>query len=140
VGLQAGPKLPVSPDSSGLGFEGIILLGHVVGKNHFALDGGGFYDPRPGPGLVRPVAVEGGLTFDRDLDAIGHYQVTASVAGVRFINEYPNQLTGTAGLGWTPTPPTQVTVTALAGFFAGSDRYGVLVGVAQKVRFWGGGS
>jgi hypothetical protein len=140
IGLQAGPKVPISPDSSRLGFEGLILLAHVVGKNHFAANGGGLYDPIPGPGLSRPVAVEGGLAFDRDIDAAGHYQVTASASGVRFLAAYPNQLVGSAGLGWSPTPWTQVTLTGLAGFFAGSDRYGALLGLAQKVRFWGGGS
>jgi hypothetical protein len=140
VGLQAGPKLPISPDSSRLGVEGLVLLAHVVGKNHFAANGGAFYDPIPAPGLGRPFAVEGGLAFDRDLDAAGHYQVTASAAGVRFLSSYPNQLVGSAGLGWSPTPWTQVTLTGLAGFFAGSDRYGALLGLAQKVRFWGGGS
>jgi hypothetical protein len=137
VGLQLGPKLPIAPDSHGVGFEGIVLLAHVVGKNHFSLDGGGFYDPIPGPALSRPVAVEGGLTFDRDLDAAGHYQVMAAASGVRFIAAYPNQLVASAGLGWSPTPETQVTLMGLAGFFAGSDRYGALVGIARKMRLFG---
>lgn len=137
VGTQVGPKLPVVPGSHGLGIEALVLLGHVMGKAHFALNVGGFTDPHPAASAGRPVGFEAGVDFDRDLDAGGRFQVVAQLAGVRFASHDPNQLVATAGLGWAVTPATQLGVTGLWGFLAGNDRYGALVGFSQKMRFLG---
>jgi hypothetical protein len=137
VGAQAGPKLPVAPGSRGVGVEGVLLVGHVVHAAHFVLNAGAFVDPHPAPDAGRPVGLELGLDFDRDLDAAGHYQVTAELAGVKFLSSDPNQLLATAGLAWSPTPATQVSLTGLYGFLEGSDRYGALLGLSQKIRLFG---
>jgi hypothetical protein len=138
LGAQIGPKIPVAPGSSGLGVETLALLGTVLWRAHFVLNAGLFADPRPSPTSGRPVGIELGLDFDRDLDKGGHYQVTAELAGVKFLSSDPNQLLATAGLAWTPIPPyTQISIVGLVGFLEGSDKYGVLLGLTQKIGIWG---
>jgi hypothetical protein len=137
VGAQVGPKLPVASGSRGVGVEGLLLVGHVVYGMHFVLNAGAFVDPHPAPDAARSVGIELGLDFDRDLDAAGHFQVTAELAGVRFLSSDPHQLLATGGLAWSPTEATQISLTGLVGFLDGSDRYGALVGVSQKLRLFG---
>jgi hypothetical protein len=138
VGAQVGPKIPVAPGSHGVGFEALTLVGHVLWKAHFVLNAGMFVDPHPSATSARPVGIELGLDFDRDLDKGGHYQVTAELSGVKFLSSDPNQLLATAGLAWTPIPPyTQISLVGLVGFLDGSDKYGVLLGLTQKIGIWG---
>ena len=138
IGGQVGPKIPAAPGSSGVGVEALLLLGHVQWKAHFVLNAGVFVDPRPSATSDRPVGIELGLDFDRDLDAGGKYQVTGELAGVKFLSSDPNQLLATAGLGWTPIQPyTQITLVGLVGFLEGSDKYGLLLGLNQKIGIWG---
>jgi hypothetical protein len=138
LGAQVGPKIPVAPGSEGVGAEALLLLGHVLWKAHFVLNAGMFVDPHPTATSNRPVGVELGLDFDRDLDKNGHYQVTAELSSVMFLSGDPNQLLATAGLAWTPIPPyTQISLVGLAGFLEGSDKYGVLLGLTQKIGIWG---
>jgi hypothetical protein len=137
IGAQVGPKLPVAPGSHGVGVEALLLVGHVVHRAHFVLNAGAFIDPSPAPDADRPIGIELGLDFDRDLDAAGHFQVTAELSGVRFVSTDPNQLLATAGLAWSPNPATQISLVGLAGFLEGSDRYGALLGVSQKIGIWG---
>jgi hypothetical protein len=138
LGTQVGPKIPAAPGSHGIGFEVLALIGHVVHRAHFVLNAGAFIDPSPAPTASRPIGIEVGLDFDRDLDGAGHYQVTAELSGVRFVSNDPNQLLATAGLAWTPIPPyTQISIVGLVGFLEGSDRYGALLGLTQKIGLWG---
>jgi len=138
LGAQAGPKIPAASGSHGVGFEVLVLVGHVVRSAHFVLNAGAFVDPSPAPAANRPIGIEVGVDFDRDLDAAGHYQVTAELSGVRFLSSDPNQLLATAGLAWTPIPPyTQLSIVGLVGFLEGSDRYGLLFGLTQKIGIWG---
>jgi hypothetical protein len=138
LGAQAGPRFPVAPDAHGLGFEGLALLGHLEGRAHFVLNLGAFVDPGPTAGGVRPSGVEGGLDVDCDLDRGGHASITAELAGVRFFSNDPDQLSATAGFAWSPTPATELNVLGLYGLLGGSDRYGVLFGISQKLRLWNG--
>ena len=138
LGAQVGPKIPAAPGSHGLGFEALLLVGHVVHRAHFVLNTGAFVDPSPAPTAGRPIGIEVGLDFDRDLDGAGRYQVTAELSGVRFVSSDPNQLLATAGLAWTPIPPyTQLSIVGVVGFLEGSDRYGALLGLTQKIGIWG---
>jgi hypothetical protein len=138
VGAQVGPKLPVAPGTRGVGVEALALFGYVLWRGHFVLNAGAFADPHPSDGGPRPVGIELGLDFDRDLDKGGRYQVTAEVSGVRFLSSDPNQLLVTAGLGWTPIQPyTQLSIVGLFGILEGSDKYGLLVGLTQKIGLWG---
>jgi hypothetical protein len=55
-----------------------------------------------------------------------------------FLSSDPNQLLATAGLKWNAGPMLEVTLIGLWGFLAGSDRYGLLVGLSPKLRLFGG--
>jgi hypothetical protein len=137
LGAQVGPRLPVAPGAHGLGAEGLFLLGHVVGPAHLVLNAGAFVDPAPAPESARPVGLEVGLDLDCDLDASGHFSVTSELAGVRFLSADPHQLSATLGPAWSPVPATQLSLVGLYGLLGGSDRYGVLVGLSQKIRLFG---
>jgi hypothetical protein len=64
--------------------------------------------------------------------------VTAELSGVKFLSSDPDQLLATAGVGRTPNPPyTQINIVGLVGFLEGSDKYGVLLGITQKIGIWG---
>jgi hypothetical protein len=52
-----------------------------------------------------------------------------------FISDDPKQLLATAGLKSNATPSLELTVIGLWGFLAGSDGYGVLVGISPKFHF-----
>jgi hypothetical protein len=136
VGAQVGPKLPAAVGSHGVGVEALALVGHVLGRAHFVLNTGVFADPHPSPTSPRPVGIELGIDYDCDLDKGGHYQILAQVAGVRFLSSDPHQLLANAGLGYSPTPATQLSLIALVGFLEGSDRYGALLGLTQKIGIW----
>jgi hypothetical protein len=133
-GTQLGPRLPVAPGTHGIGAEGLFLIGHLVHRVHLVLNTGAFVDPSPAPGASRPVGLEVGLDIDRDLDAAGHYSVTGEISAVHFLSQDPNQFLVTAGLAWSPVSATQISITGLWGFLAGSDRYGALLGFTQKFQ------
>jgi len=61
LGFQVGPKLPVARGSSGIGVEGLALLGLLFHGSHFVLNTGMLADPHPSPGEARPFGVELGL-------------------------------------------------------------------------------
>jgi hypothetical protein len=135
LGLQVGPKVPVAAGSHGVGVEGLALVGHLVGRTHLVLNTGAFVDPSPDPTSGRPVGLELGLDFNHDLDAGGHYAITAEVSSVHFVSADPDQLLATAGFAWSPVETLQLSVAGLWGFLAGNDRYGVLLGFSPKLRF-----
>jgi hypothetical protein len=138
LGAQLGPRIPVAPDAHGVGFEGLLLLGHVEGRAHIVLNAGAFVDPHPDATAARPVGLEGGLDLDWDLDAKGRWSVTGELGGVKFVSNDPEQLAATAGISWSPTESTELNVSALYGLLGGSDRYGALFGFTQKLRLYGG--
>ena len=57
---------------------------------------------------------------------------------MRFVSSDPNQVLATAGFTWSALESLDLSVTGLLGFLAGSDRYGVLLGVSPKLRLFGG--
>ena len=95
TGLQLGPKLPVASGSHGLGFEGLVLVGHVMGALHLVGSAGGFVDPRPHPTGGRPTGVETGLDLDLDLDSHGDWSLTGELSAVLFTSNDPHQLLST---------------------------------------------
>jgi hypothetical protein len=138
VGMQVGPKLPVASGAHGVGFESLLLIGGVVKKLHVVLNAGGFVEPAPDAGSERPKGLELGLDLQQGLDAAQHFSLTGELSAVRFVSSDPNQLLATAGVTWSPTEMLDLSVTALWGFLAGSDRYGVLLGVSPKFHRFGG--
>jgi len=136
LGAQVGPKIPVAPGSHGVGVEALVLVGYAFKHTHLVLNLGGFYDPHPDADTPRPTAVEAGLDINRDLDAEGHFALIGELSGVRFFSDDPRQLAATAGLQWQPSDYLQLSVSGLWGFLAGGDRYGVLLGISPKFRFY----
>jgi hypothetical protein len=134
IGVQAGPKLPLAPDSHGVGVEGLALLGHVAGRLHVVLDVGGLVDPHTGSS-ARPVGAEAGVDVEVALvpDA---WSVLGELGGVHYLSADPDQLDATAGVQYSPTPRIDLSLVVLVGLAPGSDRYGVLFGISPKLRLW----
>jgi hypothetical protein len=137
LGLQVGPKIPVAVDAHGIGVEGLLLVGYLLGPLHTVLNLGGFADPAPDASSGRPLGIEAGLDFELDLDDINRFSLTGEVSGVRFVSDDPHQLLATAGLKWAVSPWLDLTAVGLWGFLAGSDRYGALLGISPKFRLFG---
>ncbi len=137
LGLQLGPKLPVASGAHGIGGEVLALIGHTRGKTHLVLNAGAFADPHPAPDTGRPIGIELGLDLDRDLDAAGHFSLTAELSGVRFLSSDPAQLLATAGITYSVNDNLDLSLVGLVGFLDGSDRYGALIGVSPKIHFLG---
>jgi hypothetical protein len=135
LGVQLGPKLPVSAGSSGVGVEGLVLVGRAIGRTHLVLNLGGLVDPDSGTG--RPAGVEGGLDVDIDLDAAGTFSFAGELGGVAYFSADPNQAAATAGVTWAAGPNLELSLTALVGFASGSDHFAMLFGIAPKIRLWG---
>jgi hypothetical protein len=135
LGLQAGPKLPLAPGTHGLGFEGVLLLTLHQGKTYFTFNGGGLVDPAGDSG-ERPLAIEGGLDFDRELGEAGRWSAAAAVGALHFFSSDGDQINLSAGLTFTVSDRLELSLIVLSGLLAGSDRYGVLVGVSPSARLW----
>ena len=137
LGLQAGPKIPVAPGSHGIGVEGLVLVGYLLGPLHTVLNLGAFADPAPDASSGRPLGIEAGLDFELDLDNVNRFSLTGEVSGVRFVSDDPQQLLATAGLKWAASRSLDLSIVGLWGFLAGSDRYGALLGISPKFRLFG---
>jgi hypothetical protein len=134
-GFQVGPKLPVAAGAHGVGVESLLLFGYVVRQLHLVLNAGGFIDPSPDAMSGRPIGIELGLDLELDLGDTNRFSLTGEVSGVVFMSSDPNQLLATSGFTWSVTKSLDLSVVGLWGFLAGSDRYGVLLGVSPKFRF-----
>jgi hypothetical protein len=134
IGVQAGPKLPVAPDSHGVGIEGLALFGHVAGRLQVVLDVGALVDPHTGSS-ARPAGGEAGL--DVEIELVPHaWSVLGELGGVHYVSADPDQLDATAGVQYSPTPHIDLSLVVLVGLASGSDRYGVLFGISPKLRLW----
>ena len=140
VGVQVGPKLPVAPGAHGIGVESLMLVGAARGHFHAVVNAGGFVEPAPSAGAPRPAGLEVGLDLEQVLDAAERFSLTGELSAVRFVSSDPHQLLATAGLTWAALETLDLSVTGLLGVLAGSDRYGVLVGVSPKLRLFRGRS
>jgi hypothetical protein len=134
-GLQLGPKLPTAREAEGVGVEGLGLVGLRWRQTQAILNLGGLLDPGVGR-AGRPAGLEGGIDLDQGLDAAGVWSFKGELGGVRFLSADADQLTGTAGFAFHPTDRLEISLIGLAGLTAGSDRYGVLLGISQKLRLW----
>ena len=134
LGVQVGPKFPVAPATSGIGVEGLVLIGRFVGRTHLVLNLGGLVDPDAGGG--RPEGLEGGLDLDLDLDATGTFSLSAEVGGTVYTSSDANEATVTAGVAWQATPNLELSVTGLVGLAPGSDHFAVFFGISPKIKLW----
>ena len=134
-GLQVGPKLPLARGAHGVGFEGLMLLGHRYQQTYVILNLGGLRDPA-GSAAPGPSGPEMGLDLDHPLDDAGHWALTAEIGAVVYTSPDPDQLTTTAGVAWRPSDAIELSVVGLYGWLSGGDRYGVLFGFSPKFRLW----
>jgi hypothetical protein len=134
LGAQVGPKIPVAPGAHGVGVEGLVLLGRLLGPIHTVLNLGAFVDPAPDAASGRPIGIEAGLDLEWGLGQSSAWAFTGELSGVHFVSSDPSQLLATAGLKWAALSSLDLSLVGLWGFFAGSDRYGILVGISPKVR------
>lgn len=139
LGVQLGPKLPTFPGGRGVGAEGLLLGGMRFGRTTLSLNVGGLVDPSPAPGAARPVGIEGGIAWNHDLDAqdgTATWAVGGQLSSVVFFSHDPAQLQAGFGPTYSPARWLDLSLTGIAGFLPGSDRYGVLVGVSPYVPLW----
>lgn len=106
LGAQAGPKLPVARGASGVGFEGLALIGFKS-------------DP------LRAIVNVG-----------GHWAAIGEIGGIYFTSADSHQLAVTAGAQWSASEQLDFSLVALVGLASGSDPYGVLFGVSPKLAVW----
>ena len=135
LGLQAGPKLPVARGASGVGVEALVLAGVHVGHTHLIVNAGGLVDPAASD-AGRPYGVEGGLDLDQELGDSGHWDLTGEIGGIAFASDDGHQLNVTVGVSWSPSEWLDLSLVGLGGLLPGSDRFGLLIGVAPKLALW----
>lgn len=131
LGLQVGPHLPVVAGATRPGWESLLLIGRMTPGAQVVLNVGGVIEPQAG---AYQLGLETGFTLDLPLDQRGTFGIGLALASVYFFSHDPSQLTATATFNWMAAATTTLSLTVLAGFTSGSDRFGVLLGVAQKVR------
>jgi hypothetical protein len=136
LGVQLGPKLPVAAGAHGIGVESLALIGTAIARTHLVWNAGGFVDPAPDAGPTRPAGLELGVDVDQDLDATDTFSLQGGLSAVHFVSHDPAQLLATAGVTWSPIEALDLSLLGLVGFLHGSDRYGVLLGVAPKLRLF----
>src|SRR4029453_2751840 len=136
AGLQLGPKLPLARGNTGVGVEGLVLVGWRIRQTQLVLNLGGLLDPIPDPNTPRPAAFEGGIDIARPLDADQRWTLTGDSAGVRSVPPDNDQLNPTIGVTWSPTETLDVSVVLLGGVLSGGDRWGLLIGVSPKAQLW----
>jgi hypothetical protein len=129
--VQLGPKLPVAPGATGIGVEGLLLAGGIVGPAQAVLNAGAFVDPAPDE-LGRPRGFEAGL--DLEIHLGGPWFFDGEVSGVSFWSDDANQLLSTAGIKWSVYEGLDLSLIGLVGYLDGSDRWGILLGISPKFR------
>jgi hypothetical protein len=134
LGVQLGPKLPLARGAHGAGVESLLLIGTTLGRTHLVWNAGGFVDPAVST-TGRPTGIELGVDVDVDLDRHDTFSFDAGVSGVLFFSDDPQQLITAAGVTWSALEHLDLSITGLLGI-AGPDRYGVLLGVAPKLRLF----
>jgi hypothetical protein len=136
LGTQLGPRLPTFGSGHGLGAEALVLAGVDFGATSLALNLGGFVDPGLARGARRPIGVQSGLAWQRDLDPLSRYGLAAELASIVFVTREPAQLQVSFGPSYAPTRWLRLSLTGLIGFSRGSDRYGLLLGFAPRLPLW----
>jgi len=135
IGLQFGPKFPIATDTHGVGFEGLVLVGRMMGRVHLVAQVGGLIDPREGTS-PRPFGVEGGLDLDLDLNKQDTWSLLGEVGGIWYGSNDASQLSATIGIQWSPSQKLDLSVVAMVGILDGSDPVGLLFGASPKFSLW----
>jgi hypothetical protein len=134
LGVQLGPKLPLAGDARGTGYEALFLVGRTMGRWHLVLNAGGLVDPGADISRKRPIGAVAGL--DLQVDLPHDVAILGEIGTVLYVSGDPHELAGTLGVQWSPTATLDLSVVGLVGLPPGSDRYGLLLGVARKFQLW----
>lgn len=133
-GIQAGPKLPTTSWSRGLGVEALAIVGRASGPAHVFAQAGMLLDPydvSPGAPRLRPFAVEGGFDLDLDLDTRDAWSIKAELGGARYFSHHTAEVHLTGGIAYRMVPWLELSAIAIAGLGPG-DRFGALLGAAPR--------
>jgi hypothetical protein len=133
LGLQLGPKWPVTQGVHDVGIEGLLLASWCSQRACLSLGAGGLADPVHDDGSGRSHGVEGGTDVAWFLDGRQRWSLLGSVGFVLFTSRDPNQVNGTFGVGFTPNQSWSFSLMTLGGL-PGSDRYGLLFGVSPSMQ------
>jgi hypothetical protein len=134
LGVQVGPKLPIAPAAHGVGVEALLLAGTTYDRLQLVWNVGGFAEPAPDAAPARPHGLELGVDVNMALDAAQRFSAIGGASFVHFRSHDADQLLGTAGVSWSVVEMLDVSVVGMLGLFSGGDHYGVLVGIAPKMR------
>lgn len=134
LGVQLGPKIPVAKGARGAGYEAMLLLGRTFRGAHLGLNVGGLVDPGAEVSRGRPIGVELGLGLEIELRE--QLSLVGEAAAVVYLSPDPHALDATLGLQWSVDERLDLSLVGLLGFLPGSDRYGVLVGVARRFELY----
>ena len=138
-GVQGGPRIGAARGATGVGAEGLVLLGLTCGRVQLALNVGGYWDP---PQVLldgtrrRPRGVQLGGSVDVDLTRDQRWSLHAELGATFALAVDPNQVVVAAGVVFSPTRWLDFSALALVGLVPGSDRAGALVGAAPRVVLW----
>lgn len=135
-GVQFGPKFPFASGNKGVGCEGLLLLAGTMGEAQLVLNAGALVDPGTGVSSGRPAGLEGGMDLSVVVSKRGSLSVLGELGGVRFLSRDAHQLHATAGLSWGVSKSLDLTLIGLKGLLSGGDRYGVLLGIAQRFELY----
>lgn len=136
-GIQAGPHLPTSPGATGLGLEGLAIVGRTDGPFHLFAQAGVIVDSAEKNEFLRPIrpfGIEGGFDASLDLDDDGIWSLTAELGGTRFFSSHDHQLHTTGGVAWQVTPWLELSTIAIVGLLPEGDRFGLLFGASPSFR------
>jgi hypothetical protein len=136
IGMQLGPKWPIAVAAHGVGAEGLLLVSTGYSIVHAVWNAGGFIDPAPDSRPGRPRGIELGTDVDIDLDSDQIFSLNGGLSIVHFFSQDAAQLLTSAGITWSVTDTLDLSVTAMVGWLAGGDRYGVLLGVSPKFQLF----
>jgi len=134
AGVQVGPKLPTMQYARSWGVEGLAILGRGQGPAHLFVQLGGLLDPYqavPGTARVRPLAIEGGVDADIDLDDHDRWSFTAEIGASHFFSLSQSETHATAGFACNVLPTLELAVIAIGGYSQGGQ-LGVLFGATPR--------
>jgi hypothetical protein len=135
LGIQAGPKIPIATGASGIGFEGLFLIGLKADPARVIVNTGAIVDPRLDSTNARATGIEVGADIQVDL-VPDHWAAIGELGGIYFTSNDQHQLAATAGIQWSATEQLDFSIVGLLGLASGSDPCGVLFGVSPKLEVW----
>jgi len=135
LGLQLGPKLPVTRAAHGIGYEALFLVGRTWDDSHVVLNVGGRVDPGGAIGGQRPIGLEGGLDVDLQ-SSLSWLSMTGELGFVHYFSPDADELHVTFGPKWSPNDNLDISLVGLVGFLSGGDGRGLLLGISPKFPLW----